>query len=215
MVTEAGRKARFMVVGRIVGPHGIRGELKVAVMSDHPGRFRPGSRLYLGTEADAALVEVLSSRRHHEMMLVTLTDVGDRSAAEQLRDQYLLIPETEAMPLAENENFAHDLIGLTVETTGGELLGRLVEILFTRANDVYVVQRPCRRDPVAGAARGGPPGRCRSREDDRLRSRRTPLDPRTPDQRSGVTLARLLAAIRDPRIASPRHVTAYAVTAQR
>ena len=76
------------------------------------------------------------------MMLVTLTDVGDRTAAEQLRDQYLLIPETEAMPLAENENFAHDLIGLAVETTGGEPLGRLVEILFTRANDVYVVRGP-------------------------------------------------------------------------
>ena len=46
------------------------------------------------------------------------------------------------MPLAENENYAHDLIGMSVETAEGEPLGELSEILFTRANDVYVVSGP-------------------------------------------------------------------------
>ena len=46
------------------------------------------------------------------------------------------------MPLGEHENYVHDLIGLQVETTDGEALGELTEILFTRANDVYVVRGP-------------------------------------------------------------------------
>ena len=46
------------------------------------------------------------------------------------------------MPLGEGENYAHDLIGLQVETTDGRVLGKLAEILYTGANDVYVVNRP-------------------------------------------------------------------------
>jgi 16S rRNA processing protein RimM len=62
--------------------------------------------------------------------------------AEALRDQYLLIPEADAMPLGEHENYAHDLIGLEVVTADGVTLGRMSEILFTPANDVYIVRGP-------------------------------------------------------------------------
>jgi 16S rRNA processing protein RimM len=75
-------------------------------------------------------------------MLVKLTGVPDRNAAETLRGQYLMLPDEQAMPLGEHENYAHDLIGLAVETKDGKSLGVLVEILFTRANDVYVVAGP-------------------------------------------------------------------------
>jgi 16S rRNA processing protein RimM len=73
------------------------------------------------------------------MMLVKLASVPDRNAAESLRSQWLFILEEEAIPLSEHENYAHDLIGLAVETTDGEVLGRLTEILYTPANDVYIV----------------------------------------------------------------------------
>ncbi len=129
----------FLAVGHIVGVHGIRGEVKVAALTDFPERFRPGARLYLGAPTQAIAVQVEAARPHKGGWLVKLASVADRNAAELLRDQYLLVPEDEAMPLGEHENYAHDLIGLAVETTAGEALGRLTEILFTRANDVYVV----------------------------------------------------------------------------
>jgi 16S rRNA processing protein RimM len=46
------------------------------------------------------------------------------------------------MPLPEGEYYAHDLIGLDVLTVEGEALGRVNDILFTGANDVYVVVGP-------------------------------------------------------------------------
>jgi len=133
----------YLAVGRIVGPHGIRGEVKVDVMTDFPERFRAGARVYLGVrtdDPDARPVVIAAARPHKGMLLVKLNVVPDRNAAELLRSQYLLIPESEAMPLGEHENYAHDLIGLQVRTPDGETLGELVEILFTRANDVYVVR---------------------------------------------------------------------------
>ena len=59
-----------------------------------------------------------------------------------VRNRYLLIPAADAMPLGEHENYLHDLMGLEVETTDGQHLGELREVLFTNANDVYVVRGP-------------------------------------------------------------------------
>lgn len=133
----------YLVVGQIVAPHGIRGEVKVEVMSDNPERFKAGAQLYISTTpegTDAQPVKLATSRPHHDRMLVRLANASDRNAAELLRGQYLLIPESEAMALGEHENFVHDLIGLAVTTTAGEALGEIVEIVFTPANDVYVVR---------------------------------------------------------------------------
>lgn len=132
----------YLAIGSIVAAHGIRGEVKVAVMTDFPERFRPGATVYLGSPDSAVPVRIQASRPHGDRMLVKLNSVPDRNAAELLRDQYLLIPEAEAMQLGEHENYVHDLIGLDVETAAGEPLGKLTEVLTTPANDVYVVTGP-------------------------------------------------------------------------
>jgi 16S rRNA processing protein RimM len=134
--------ARYMAIGRVVRVHGIRGEVKVELMTDYPERFKPGVTVYLGSQTEARLVKIEASRPHQGAVLVKFAGVPDRNAAELLRDQFVLIPEDQAMPLAENENYAHDLIGLSVETTDGEKLGKLTEILYTGANDVYAVAGP-------------------------------------------------------------------------
>jgi 16S rRNA processing protein RimM len=135
-------QGRYLAVGRIVGLHGIRGEVKVELLTDFPERFKAGAKLYLGSESEARPIQVEGARPHQGMMLVKFAGVTDRDAAEELRQALLLIPEDEAMPLADDENYAHDLIGLQVETQEGRVLGRLTEILYTSANDVYVVRGP-------------------------------------------------------------------------
>jgi 16S rRNA processing protein RimM len=133
--------ARYMAIGRVVRVHGIRGEVKVELMTDYPEeRYKPGMTVYLGSETEARPVKIEAARPHQGAMLVKFASVPDRNAAELLRDQLVLIPEDQAMPLTEDENYAHDMIGLQVETTEGEALGRLTEILYTGANDVYVVR---------------------------------------------------------------------------
>jgi 16S rRNA processing protein RimM len=132
----------YFVVGKIVGAHGVFGEVKVSLMTDNPERFRQGARLLLESEEGLIPVEVSSARPHKGMMLVKLASVPNRNAAELLQWRKLLIPESEAMPLGQDENYVHDLIGLRVESAEGEALGEITEILFTPANDVYVVAGP-------------------------------------------------------------------------
>jgi 16S rRNA processing protein RimM len=129
----------YLAIGQITGAHGIRGEVKVLVMTDFPERYRIGAKVYLGTLADCVPTEIEAVRPHKGMLLVKLTGVPDRNVAETLQGRYLMIPDEQAMPLGEHEHYAHDMIGLAVETADGSPLGVLVEILFTRANDVYVV----------------------------------------------------------------------------
>jgi 16S rRNA processing protein RimM len=137
--------ATYLAIGRISAAHGIRGEVKVEVLTDFPERFKPGAHTFLGVGTDdqeARSARIVAARPHKGGLLVKLDIVPDRNAAELLRDQYLLIPEAEAMPLGEHENYLHDLIGLQVETADGQPLGTLTEILITKANDVYVVDGP-------------------------------------------------------------------------
>lgn len=139
-MTKERETGGYLAVGRITGAHGIRGEVKVEVLTDYPERFRPGAQLFLGSEAEAQPVRVAAMRPHHEMLLVKLDAVPDRTTAETLMGQLLLIPEAEAMPLGEDENYAHDLLGLSVETKEGRDLGKVTDVLATGANDVYVVR---------------------------------------------------------------------------
>jgi len=134
------KREDYLAVGRIIGAHGVRGEIKVKLLTDFPERFEPGALLYL--EGESVQREVLSSRPHKGVLLVKLEGTSDRNAVEVLRGKYLFVAREEAMPLAEDEYYEDELIGLQVETMAGEALGELIEIMWTAANEVYIVQGP-------------------------------------------------------------------------
>ncbi len=138
--TMSREREAYMAVGRIVGAHGVRGEIKVKLLTDFPERFAPGSLLFL--EEEGFQREVLSARPHKDMLLIKLSGLPDRTAVEPLRGKYLFILREEAMELDEDEYYEDELVGLVVETMEGDLLGELVEIIWTGANEVYVVQGP-------------------------------------------------------------------------
>ena len=130
----------YLAVGRIIGAHGVRGEIKVRQLTDFPERFAVGALLFV--EGEPFQREIVSSRPHKGVMLIKLSGMGDRNAVEILRGKYLFVAREEAMPLEEDEYYEDELVGLVVETTEGDLLGELVEIMWTGANEVYIVQGP-------------------------------------------------------------------------
>ncbi len=132
---------RFLVIGQVVKPHGVRGEVRVTPFTDAPERFQWLETVYLG-ESDPQPAPVESVRLHHNLILVKLAGYDDRDAAEQLRDVLLQVPEAEGIPLEEGEYYLYQLIGLQVYSDAEEHLGELVDVLETRANNVFVVQGP-------------------------------------------------------------------------
>jgi 16S rRNA processing protein RimM len=79
---------------------------------------------------------------HKGRALLKLQGCDDRSTAETLRGYLVQIPIEQAIPLEEGEFFEHQIVGLQVWTSAGEHLGRVEEILYTGANEVYVIRSP-------------------------------------------------------------------------
>ena len=127
-----------VALGRVLSPWGVRGDLKVEPLSDTPDPFAPGRSV---TVAGHTHVIERAHRRGH-LVHVKLSGIDDRHAAEPLRDQYLLVPESDLQPLDEGRYYRFQLIGLSVSSTAGEPLGRVSRILTTPSNDVFVVDGP-------------------------------------------------------------------------
>jgi 16S rRNA processing protein RimM len=128
----------FVAVGRVLGPFGLKGELKVQPLTDNPRRLAPRSRLW----ADGQKFTVSASREAQGFTYITLKGFRDRTSVERLRHALLQIPESDLPPLGEGEFYRYQLIGLLVVNRDGEELGVLEEIIETGANDVYRVRGP-------------------------------------------------------------------------
>jgi 16S rRNA processing protein RimM len=134
----------YLILGEILRPHGIRGELRLKVQTDYPERMiNELETVYIGRdphESEATEYTIQSARFHQEYILLQLKEVQDRNAAELLRGLYVMVDLENAVPLEEDEFYLFELIGLTVKTTSGEELGTIQDILETGANDVYIVK---------------------------------------------------------------------------
>jgi len=130
----------YLVVGRVVRPFGLRGELKVHVMTEYPEQLDRLHTVYLGPERQAWTVENI--RLHQDAALFTLAGCDDRDAAESLRGALVQIAREDAVPLEGDEFYEYQLIGIKVVEKDGSLLGKLTEIINTGANDVFVVVGP-------------------------------------------------------------------------
>jgi 16S rRNA processing protein RimM len=137
-LVSASTEPRFLVIGRVIKPHGVRGEMRVEIITELPERFTWLDTVYLG-ENDPQPVGVETVRFHKNFVLVKLAGYDSREAAAELRAQLLLVPEDEGIPLEEDEYYLYQLEGLAVYTDEGEHLGRLVEVLETKANNVFIV----------------------------------------------------------------------------
>jgi 16S rRNA processing protein RimM len=134
-----------LVVGRVVRPHGVRGELSVEVFSDAPERFAPGAELGVGDPdgpAPLGSAVVRAARLHLGRLLLSLEGVEDRDAADRFRGAWLSIPAASARPLDPDEYWPHQLVGLTVVDHQGRERGRIADVVPGAAHDLLSVELP-------------------------------------------------------------------------
>lgn len=130
----------FVLIGKFRRPHGIRGEIRMTVLTDFPELIAPGQVIYAGERYRAYTVREI--RWHGGDMLVSLKELPDRTAVEIFRNVMVYMKSEDMPELPEGEYFVHQLVGMEVITDEGEKLGKLKEILITGANDVYLVESP-------------------------------------------------------------------------
>ena len=127
------------VVGIVLGPHGVNGQLRVRVLSDVPHRFDPGNLVLL---RDTERVIVSSAPAGRDMVFLKLAGIDSPAVARELIGLELTASTDSSPSLPEGEYFHYQLLGLRVRTEEGEFLGQVSEIIATGSNDVYVVSGP-------------------------------------------------------------------------
>ena len=134
------RADRWVDVGRIGKPHGLKGEVVVHYFGDAPDRFAAGSEVSLFQKGQRRTLTVATTRPMPKKFVVRFEGFARIEDIESLRGGLLQVKAGDLPALEADSNYHFELIGLAVLDVGGTCLGRLEEILSTGGNDVYIVR---------------------------------------------------------------------------
>lgn len=128
---------QYLEVGKIVGTHGIKGELRVDPWCDSPSFLAQFKTLYFNEGTEKIKV---TARPHKNIVLMKLKGIDTIEQAELLRGKVLYINRKD-VKLPKGKNFVQDLIGCKVlDVDNGTEYGTVEEVFKTGANDVYSVK---------------------------------------------------------------------------
>jgi 16S rRNA processing protein RimM len=133
-----------VLVGVIVGAHGVRGEVRVAPETDFPERFARLEQMAVTPKGAAPRLMKITAARSHVgkgLLLLRLEGIEERDAAEALRGAELRIRESDLTALPAGRYYEFQILGLAVVTEDGRDLGKIIDIIHTGANDVYETPR--------------------------------------------------------------------------
>lgn len=130
-------RKQFLDTGKIVGTHGICGEVRIDPWCDSPEFLCAFKKLYLDENGET-FIEV-KSRPHKHIVLAKIKGVDTIEQAERLRGKIVYINRAD-IQLDEGVNFVQDLLGLEVtDAESGRAYGKITDVLRTGANDVYEI----------------------------------------------------------------------------
>ena len=139
-------------IGIVAKPQGVRGELKIQPLTDDPSRFSRLKEVLI----DGRVYKVLSAKTFGGQVIIPLSGVTARNAAELFRGKFLCVKREDAVELKEDEYFIADVIGCRLVTERGEPLGEVTDVtsaktdIFTaKTADGKIFRFPFLKDAVA------------------------------------------------------------------
>ena len=131
-------KQAYLLLGEIVRPQGIRGEVKVKHYTDDPYRFEDLETVYMKRGSEYQPIGVTGARVQKDDVYLTLEGVQDRNEAEKLRGTQLWVDRENAVELDEDSVFIADILGAKAYDTKGNEIGVLRDVLTPGGVDVFV-----------------------------------------------------------------------------
>ena len=133
---------QYFEIGKITGTHGIKGTFRIYPTTQDTNRYDKLKEIIVEHNGKQEIFHVQKVAYHKKFVLVTVKEITDINVAELYKNDRILVPDSQAIPLEEDEYYMRDLYGMQVITQDGEELGELVKIYETGgANDVYAVQK--------------------------------------------------------------------------
>ncbi len=144
------KSSEIVKIGKVVGAHGVKGELRV--LPYVPGEDIEDFVFTTASGLETFLIKerayTIKSLRPHKgrFIIIKVSELSRRDQAERLIGEEVEVSKEALGELPEGEFYEFELIGLDVYTDGGDYLGKLAEIISTGSNDVYeVVEELARR----------------------------------------------------------------------
>jgi 16S rRNA processing protein RimM len=138
----------YLIIGKLIGAHGVAGELKVFPITDDVRRFSSIADIILLDAKEKPLknLKILSTRPAGNNILCTAEGIKDRESAQALFGHYVAVPRADAVVLPENSYFIADLIGSRVFDDELGYLGDVSDVLEQSGADVFIVNRENKKD---------------------------------------------------------------------
>jgi 16S rRNA processing protein RimM len=134
-------KKDLVLIGKIVGAHGLKGTSKIQSYAESLEIFKSGTVLLVSSpDGSENHYEIDWIKSHSRGALLTLKEVTDRDQAKSLIGSELYIEKAELPELEAGTYYWSDLIGVNVYTSDDRYIGSVASIIETGANDVYVVK---------------------------------------------------------------------------
>jgi 16S rRNA processing protein RimM len=127
-----------MVIGEVTGSFGVRGEMKVHLLTDFPERFSGLREVFLGPERKVVSIERV--RRHQGRLVMKLDGFDTPEAVDGVRGFEIAVPRAEAVALPAGQYYLDQIVDSAVFGEDGREIGRIADVLRTGANDVFVVR---------------------------------------------------------------------------
>jgi 16S rRNA processing protein RimM len=129
---------RLVLIGRITGAHGIKGEVKLQSFTAEPGAIARYGRLRTDR---GETIEIERLRSQKQGFIATLKGVDDRNRAEALAGVELYIDRASLPEPGEDESYIHDLTGLSVVSRDGSIFGTVADVVNYGAGDLLDIAR--------------------------------------------------------------------------
>jgi 16S rRNA processing protein RimM len=126
------------VIGYVVKPQGIKGELKINPISPYPERFEYLSEVYIRKDS-IQIYSIEHARITDRFVFLKFHQINSRTEAEEFRGCELLVEKDALIALETDEYFVHDLIGCDVKTEEGKTIGQIHDIWQNAGNDIYII----------------------------------------------------------------------------
>jgi len=130
----------LVVTGRVIKPYGVRGWVKIEVLSLNPLRFQTGNSFVLEGKEEGSRLVIEEMQETGGALLVKFQGMEDRRQAELIAGRRLLVTPEEIGEAPDDAFWEHQVMGMEVRTREGKRLGEVMEVMETGANDVLVVQ---------------------------------------------------------------------------
>lgn len=128
----------YIVIGKIINTHGIKGDLRVYPYTDNIKRFSDLKDVYIGEQKEK--VDIENVKYHKDLVLLKLKSFDNINDVLIFKEKLVYIDERDKIKLPKDNYFIHELIGCKVYDQKDKLLGVIEDVLQNSSNDVYVIK---------------------------------------------------------------------------